>query len=303
MARLPPLNALRAFEVTARLGSFVRAGAELGVTPAAVSQQVKHLERFIGLQLFSRSGNRLTLTDAGVTLVPQLSSCFAQLATVTQLTKVEGVSHRLTVSAVPSVAHRWLTAVLADFTRDRPEIGVGLRIEDDPVEFERHGIDLRFCYGEHLYPHLERTRLHADRVMPLCAPDFMSGRDIDEGRPGDRDLIHTDWGPAFASQPTWADWFAARGVDRRPDMRLGHQVGTSAAALEFAAAGMGLVLGQGLLAQADLASGRLIQPFGPALVMPHCYCLVSPTAAQNKPGLRALTQMLQARADTATRND
>lgn len=299
MRHLPPLNALKAFESAARLGSFVRAAGELGVTAPAVSQQVKQLEGFVGLQLFSRNGNRLTLTDAGITVLPALSEGFEKLAAINRLAKNEAISHRLTISAVPSVAGRWLPPILSDFVQTQPDIDIDLRIEDDPVEFDRHGIDLRFCYGEHLYPRLQVELLPVDHLIAVCAPEFLSKLPGADQLPSDRQLIHTDWGPSFASLPGWDDWFAKRNAGRTPDRAVGHRAGTSATAIDLAALGMGVVLGQGLLVQADLESGRLVKPPGPAIAMAHRYCLVSPAAATNKPGLQALKQRLRDHAHPA----
>lgn len=297
MPVLPPLNALKAFESAARLGSFVRAGQELGVTAPAVSQQVKLLEDYVGLQLFSRNGNRLTLTDAGVTVLPALSEGFERLASINRLAQHAGLSHRLTISAVPSVASRWLPAILADFARHHPDIDIDLRIEDDPVAFDRHGIDLRFCYGEHLYPGQEVERLPPDHLVAVCAPDFRAQLPEPDQLPSDRQLIHTDWGPAFASLPGWSDWFDLRKAGRTADGTVGHRAGTSATAIDLAVLGLGVVLGQGLLVKAELERGRLVRLPGPAIAMPHRYCLVSPTAARNKPGLRGLKDLLRQHAN------
>lgn len=295
---LPPLNALKAFEAAARTGGFVAAARELQVTPAAVSQQVKNLERFFGKQLFLRHRNRLSLTDAGLAVFADSTQALERLAAMTQRTFQGEVRSRLIVSVLPSVASHWLAGRLTGrpsrhpdgFFHLEPALRVDLRVEEDPVDFARHGIDVRICYGAHLYPELAVTQLARDEVLPLCAPALVNSGAVEPGRPGslaDRTLIHTDWGPSFASHPTWADWFERAGLDRAPDAGQGHRVGMSSLAIDLAAAGAGVALGQRLLAAEAVADGRLVAPFGPALPLGHPYCAVHPHAKARKPAVRA----------------
>ena len=116
-----------------------------------------------------------------------------------------------------------------------------------------------------------------------------------EDAQGDHDLIHTDWGPAFASHPTWPDWFEAAGIKRTPKAGEGHRVGLSSLALDFAAEGMGVALGQSLLARRDLEAGRLISPFGPSLPLRPSSCLASPREKARRPKVQALVAWLKDR--------
>lgn len=296
---LPPLNALKAFEAAVRHGSFVRAAEELGVTPPAVSQQIRHLEHYLDRQLFLRHGNGVTLTDAGHTIYPALADGFAKLAEVSRTADRLPVRRRLVLSTLPSVAERWLNRVVAAIAREDTSFRVELRIEDDPVEFARHDIDLRLCYGDHLYPELAVEVLCRDAVAPVCVPGFLVHDERGELQPGllrDQDLIHTDWGPAFASQPSWHDWFGAAQIDRAPDIGLGHRVGTSSAALDFAVGGAGVALGQHLLAHQDLKAGRLIIAFGPMLPLKHPYCLVCPREKVGRPQVQRMISWLKTAA-------
>jgi LysR family glycine cleavage system transcriptional activator len=124
---LPPLNALKAFEAAARHGSFVKAAHELGVTSAAVSQQVRLLEAHLGRQLFRRIGNRLILSDAGQTILPALSDGFEKLAQVTRLAQGRRPGRRIGISVLPSVAGKWLTRVLGEFLRRHRGYQIDLR--------------------------------------------------------------------------------------------------------------------------------------------------------------------------------
>jgi DNA-binding transcriptional LysR family regulator len=180
VAKLPPLNAVKAFEASARLGGFSQAARELGVTAGAVGQQVKLLEEFFDKQLFTRRNNQLQLTD---------------------------------------------NRRLPDFLAAEPEVRCEFRVEDDPVDFAKHHIDLRICYGRHLYPEMVTRSLLRDVVTPLCAPDYLARRATpltDPSEIQDSELIHIDWGGSFASYPSWAAWFAAAGAPRSPRVELGH---------------------------------------------------------------------------------
>ncbi len=291
--RLPPLNALKAFEAAARGGGYVSAARELGVSPAAVSQQVKNLEGFFDKQLFTRFNNRLVLTDAGLAIFVESSTALEKLAAMTQRVFEGEVRSRLVVSLLPSLANRWFNRSLPAFLDLEPAMRVEVRVEDDPVDFARYNIDVRICYGAHLYPELANTVLVRDEVLPLCTPAFMEGHGFDGAVPGvlsDTQLIHTLWGPSFASHPTWTDWFAWVGQDRAPDFGKGHGVGRSSLAIDLALAGSGIALGQRLLARDEIAEGRLLAPFEGAIPLGHPYCAVHPRAKARKPGVPSFVQ-------------
>jgi LysR family glycine cleavage system transcriptional activator len=288
------LNALKAFEAAARTGGYVPAARELSVSPAAVGQQVKNLERFFDKRLFVRHHNRLSLTDAGLAVFADSSQALERLAAMTLRTFEGEVRSRLIVSVLPSVASHWLirrlNRRLTGFLARDPALRLDIRVEEDPVDFARHGIDVRICYGAHLYPDLANTQLVQDEVLPLCAPVLLDRGDVDASSPGslpDTALVHTNWGPSFASHPTWADWFARAGLDRAPDVGQGHRVAMSGLAIDLAAAGAGIALGQRLLAGDEIANGRLVAPFGQAVPLGHPYCAVHAHAKAQKPAVRA----------------
>lgn len=292
---LPPLNALRAFEAAARTGSYVAAAEELRVSPAAVSQQVRNLEEFLGKQLFMRFNNRVQLTDAGQVVFAGASDALQSVSSLTEQVMSGGTKQRLVISVITSVAERWLEPRLAAFALREKALRIELRVEADPVDFARHNIDLRICYGTSHYPEMNTIRLLQDEVLPLCSPAYLErnprARTLGmEGVPDD-DLIHTSWGPSFVSHPTWHAWFAKSGIDR-PNESKGYQVGTSGLALDFARDGMGVVLGQRMLAGGDLAAGRLVPLSSIAIELGHPYCLVHPRGKARKAGLQALIDRL-----------
>jgi LysR family glycine cleavage system transcriptional activator len=283
--KLPPLNAVKAFEASARLGGFSPAARELGVTPGAISQQVKILEEFFAKQLFARRNNQLQLTDAGLTVYADSAQVIERLSEMTRRLLEGHVRSRFVISTLPSVAVRWLNRRLPEFLASEPNLRCEIRVEDDPVDFARHHIDLRICYGQNLYPEMVSHPLVRDVVTPLCSPEFLSRRGIRRDDPAsiaDGDLIHIDWGASFASYPTWAEWFSAGNVRRMPQIELGHTTAMSSLAIDLAAAGAGIALGQRLLAQAELADGRLVAPFTQTVALGYDYSAVHPHSRTSK---------------------
>lgn len=292
---LPPLNALRAFEVAARCGGFVAAGQELGVSPSAVSQQVTNLERYFGRELFRRANNRVALTDAGRAIYAQVARALHGLSDMTRGLLEGEARPQLVVSLPASLAGRWFLPRFAAFLARAPGVSVDLRIEDDPVDFARHNLDLRVSYGAGPYADLVVLPLAQDAVLPLCTPEAWArlGQAGMGGLP-DSALIHTHWGPSYASHPTWGEWFAAAGLPRQPKVAAGYRASHSSLALDLALAGAGVALGQRLLAAGELAAGRLLAPDPRPLPLGQPYCLVHPHRKAGRPGLQSLLQALTA---------
>lgn len=290
---MPPLNALRAFEAAARHGGFVAAAAELRVTPAAVSQQVRKLEGWFGRQLFRRMNNRVALTDAGQAAYPEVAEAMGRLGALAARMVEARAARRVVLSVLPSIAAGWLRHRWAALAAAEPEVRIDLRVEDDPVDFAKADLDLRLTWGAGLYPDFAIAVLADSGLIPVCAPGFLAGR------PGlrpeglqDRDLIHDFWGPSYASNPDWGDWFGAAGLARRPDARQGHRAGMSAAALDMAAAGMGIALGPRLLAGPLIEAGALVIPFGPELPAGQSYVAVAAHRKLRRPDVARLRDRL-----------
>lgn len=295
MKRLPPLNAVRTFEVAARLASFVAAGKELGVSAAAVSQQVRHLEDYFGKKLFVRSGNRLSLTDAGLAIYPQTSRALDDIAAMTVRLLEGEMRTRLIVSVPFSLAEVWLAPRLAALLESYPQLSVDVRVEDDPVDLARHDVDIRVSYGDYHYPTLEAIPLVHDQVVPLCAPELWyrhGNSDFDLTRIHQSLFIHTQWGPNYASHPTWSDWYASEIGQPAPDPALGRRSGLSSLSITLAKLGCGIALGQKLIAQADLAAGRLIVLSASSLPLGHPYCAFVPVEKRQRPNVQSLIELL-----------
>ncbi len=291
MPDLPPLNALRAFEVAARTGSFVQAGVELGVTAAAVSLQVKLLEEHLGKKLFQRQGNRIVLTDAGRTVYPRLERALSDIADMTAEVRSAQARAPLVISVLPSMAELWLMPRLCGFHTGR---GIEVRVEDDPVVFARDGVDLRVTYGAALYADHRVEMLFSDRFVPVCAPGFPLPDGL--ARMPDAGFIHTDWGPAYATQPSWAAWLAHARIRRTPDPAAGLRVGLTSLAIAAAREGLGVALAPRRIAGSEIATGRLVVPVRTALPMSDEYVLVFPHALQHRRVLMSLVAHLKALA-------
>ncbi|MBS0563797.1 MAG: LysR family transcriptional regulator [Proteobacteria bacterium] len=282
-----PLNALRAFEAAARAASFTLAAAELGVTSAAVSQQVRALEGHYGKKLFLRQGNRITLTDAGRAIYPRLEAALAEIAAIGAALRDEQGRARLVVSCLPSVAESWLIPHLAGFG---PAPGIELRVEDDPVVLARAGVDLRITYGGYLYPDHRCEPLFRDRIVALAAPGLAP-----EGLAAlpDSRFVHTDWGQSFVTAPSWAAYWRQAGGRAAPDPARGLVVGQSHLAIVAARAGLGAALAPERIAASAIGSGALRIVGGQSLPMQHDYVLVWPHAASRRRDLAALVAHLR----------
>ena len=272
MLKLPPLNALKSFESAARTGSYVAAAAELNVSPAAVSQQVRNLEAFFRRKLFTRLNNRVVLTDAGEAVQAGITPALEDIATLTRRVLAASARGRLVVSVIPSLAECWFMPVLAEAS----PLAIDLRIENDPVDFAGSEIDLRVFYGSASYPVLQVVPLFRDEVLPMCSPAMAQSLTI--LTLPDEMLIHTSWGQDFASHPSWDEWFGRHHPGRRVDPSKGHRVGSSQLALDFARRGLGVALGQRALAQEALRKGELVVTDAASLPLGHDYCAAWPRA-------------------------
>ncbi|MES0874102.1 transcriptional regulator GcvA [Sinimarinibacterium thermocellulolyticum] len=295
--RLPPLNALRAFEVAARHLSVQKAAQELFVTPAAVSQQIKALEQRLGVSLFRRLPRRLELTETGAALMQRLSAAFREIEDAVQQVEIKksDARGRLVIGAPPGFGSSWLLHRLADFQTHRPDIELQLaarptmsdpvrRASDDPDDlFE--GCDVAIRFGDGHYPGCVVHKLFSLHSTPMCHPALIDGRHpLREPRDlADHTLLHirNDVPQMDVGWPGWRDWFKAAGV---PDLdyRRGPVFNQVALAIEAAADRMGVVLGVPLLAARELSRGRLAIPFPISLTMSAAYYVVHPQQAADE---------------------
>lgn len=277
LRRLPPLNALRSYEAAARHRSFTKAAGELGVTPAAVSHQVKMLEDHIGIALFQRVNRQLVLTEAGESCLPGIRAAFEGLASAVDAISVAGRTGVLTVSVAPSLAGKWLLPRLERFKAAHPDIDVRVSASLHLVDFASGEIDIAIRYGAGVYPGLKSERLLGEAVIPVCSPKLLDGphplRSPDDVRW--HTLLHDDSPDDDTSCPTWEMWLKAAGVDAI-DTTRGPRFNQSSLVLEAAILGHGIALAKSTIAAADLAEGRVVKPFELTLPLEFGYYIVAP---------------------------
>lgn len=290
MRRLPPLSALRAFEAAARHMSFTRAADELSVTPAAVSQQIRGLEDWLGTPLFRRLTRALRLTEAAQSVLPQLSEAFDMLADVTARLEADVDAPVLVVSAAPTFATKWLVPRLAHFNDAYPDINVRIDASLGMVtDFDREGVHVAVRLGGGNYPGMRVDKLVDEDVAPACSPVLLAdGHPHPLRTPDDlrhHRLIHVDWGPVL-EPPTWTVWLDAAGVTG-VDADKGPIFSVEDLAISAALAGQGVVLVSTLAAQDDLAAGRLVRPFDIVIPSNSAFWVVAPERTADRPKVAA----------------
>ena len=295
--RLPPLNALRAFETAARHMNFTRAAEELSVTRGAVSQQIQNLEDYVGAALFKRTSRGLLLTDAAQTALPALREAFDRLQEASELLTASVDGRRVTVSAAPSFAAKWLVPRLGRFESDHPEVDVWLSAGMELVDFNAGEVDLAIRYGSGHYAGLEVTRLMSETVIPVASPALLAARPLDRLEDlAQHTLLHDGSPDADESCPDWTMWLAARGV-RDVDGTRGPRFNQSSLVIEAAMNGRGIALAKRALAQADLDAGRLVTTLDIATAVDFSYYVVHPKAKGRLPQVKAFVGWLKQEAE------
>ena len=294
--RLPPLNALRAFEAAARHLNFSRAADELSVTPGAVSQQIQNLEDYIGASLFKRTPRGLLLTDGAQTALPALREAFYRLAEAASLLTAAVDGRRLTLTAPPSFAAKWLVPRLGRFEQAHPQVDVWLSADMDLVDFAGGDIDLAVRYGAGAYPGLETQRLMQETVIPVTSPETAAANPLNAPSDLARYVLLHDGSPdADESCPDWQMWLAARGI-KGVDGSRGPRFNQSSLVIEAAMAGRGVALAKRALAQDDLDAGRLVAPMAISTNVDFAYYVVHPKAKARLPQVKAFVAWLLAEA-------
>ncbi len=297
--RLPPLNAVRAFEAAARHLSFTRAAQELNVTQAAVSHQVKSLEERLGILLFRRLNRGLVLTGAGLAYVKELEDILDRLEQATERLKASEAAGLLTVSTSTSFAAKWLVPRLQRFRDRRPDIDVRIDANDSLTDFRRDNVDVAIRYGRGDYPGLHSVQLLQDIVFPVCSPGLLSGP---HPLRTPSDLKHHTLLHDQGVVEDWRTWLRTAEASEVDSLR-GPSFSHSAMLIEAAIAGQGVALAKRSMVARDLRDGRLVQPFPLALKAVFSYWVVCPQAAADKPKIaefRAwLLEEAQAEGETA----
>ncbi|GAA6185120.1 MULTISPECIES: transcriptional regulator GcvA [Alteromonadaceae] len=267
--RLPPLNALRAFEAAARHLSFTKAADELYVTQAAVSHQIKSLEEYLSIKLFLRKNRSLLLTEQGQSYYLELKELFESLHSATERLLAAGAKGALTVAMPPSFAIQWLVPRVNQFSQQYPDIDVRIKAIDFDDGFLEDDVDVAIYYGRGKWSGLKVDKLHTEYLTPVCSPMLFNGTkpldsldDLKYHR-----LLHDS---TRESWKTFIRQFHVSGVKVEQGPIFSHTM----MVLQAAALGQGIALANSVLARPELASGRLVCPFEERLVSKSSYYLV-----------------------------
>lgn len=290
MRKLPPLTAVRVFEAAARHENFTLAAAELGMTQAAVSYQIKVLEERVGLPLFVRSKRRVLLTDAGRTAAAQVSRAFDGLDAAFARLRAEDEG-MLTISTSQTFANTWFAWRLGGFQMAHPDMAVRLLASDALADFVTDDVDIAVRSGrEPNWPGLHAELLIRVDYTPMCSPDFLARHG---GTLAPADLLRL---PLISPQDVWwSSWLRAAGVDvpdviNRPGIRLDSQAHEGNAAI----AGQGVAILTPFFWRNDLRDGRLVQPFDQLTTRGFGYWLVYPEHRSRVPKIKRFREWLVA---------
>ena len=282
--RLPSMTALRAFEAAARHLSFAQAAAELNVTPAALSFQIKALEQELGQPLFIRHNRAVELTEAGRTLAPGTREGFQTLSASWNATKRLQDDTTLTVTAGPALTAKWLAPRLFEFARAHPDIELRFSATLQNLDLHRDGIDVAIRFGQGHDEGLFAIPVHKEWMTPVMTPELAAAYPTPES------LLNApliaDESISFLDPPCdWRTWFRAMGVEASPE----HTAHFSNAdhAIDAAVSGVGAVLGRRSMIIKDVLEGRLVTPFKTAIEVDARFRFLCAQGTQNRPQIAA----------------
>lgn len=287
---LPPLNWLRAFEVSARYLNFTHAAQELHLTQGAVSQQLRQLERHLGVALFKRLPRGLGLTEEGQSYLPVVQDAISRLAVGTN--EIFGQRNRRHVKVRGSLSflHYWLAPRLADFCRDYPQIDIryisNLWVKEPDGEDD---LEIRWGCGE--WPGLHSQRLTRDILQPVCSPELMARSTIREPR----DLMHHSLLHVLGYEEGWGYWLKRVGADD-VDYSRGLQFDTLVSTIRMAELGQGVALARSSMVEDLLKSGHLIAPFSHRIEASESFYLVREQAEVLSPDAAIFSSWLVAQS-------
>lgn len=284
--QFPGIRALRTLEAAGRHRNFTKAADELGLTPAAVSHQVKEFQEQLGVTLFERTGREMRHTPAGEAIHIAIGQALRELAKAGMRAQKIRSSTRLQISTPASIATKWLLPRINKFMLLRPDVDVGIDITKNVQDFERDRVDIAFRWGDGDYPGLRADQVFEHSLFPVCSPKLLQTAGP-VGEPRDLlnfNLIHVTWGEAGVVWPDWRRWLQVAGVEEFSD-RPGLHFHETVHAIQAAIDGHGIALGDASLVADDLAAGRLVQPFGLAIRAPerYAYYITCPLETADEP--------------------
>ncbi|TVT33384.1 transcriptional regulator GcvA [Marinobacter vinifirmus] len=257
MRRLPPLNALKMFEASARNLSFSGASEELFVTPSAVSHQVKTLENFLGVELFHRSNRKVTLTPQGEQYLASVKHAFDEIEMATQRLSVTQGASVVQISVAPNFLIRWLMPRMSRFRALFPDVELQINASMGLLDFNRTSTDMAVYYGNGEWDDIEVEFLRKVMLVPVCGPGLLQ-----TGPPLEKPADLANHTLIYVSKRTWEwdNWLKKAGVEfitPKGSMQLSSSQLTTAAAQE----NLGVALADQTLISREIESGKLVVPF------------------------------------------
>jgi LysR family transcriptional regulator, glycine cleavage system transcriptional activator len=306
LEHFPGLRSLRAFDAAARHLSFTRAAEDMGVTPAAISNQIKEMEDQLGFELFIRTSRSMRLTKEGEILRIAADESLETLAKALHRIKRLENRNQIRVSSTPSVAAKWLVPRLDGFLNAFPSADVRIDVSNSLVDFDRDDVDVAIRFGAGKYPGLRADLLFQDTLSPVCSPSPIT-KDRPLETPKDllrHTLIHLDWQASGSPWPNWRMWMQAAGIKEFDDKR-GLHFGQTSLTIQAAIDGQGVALGDSNLVADDLAEGRLVKPFELSLKAPDSfsYFVITRLNTEEVPLVNAFRDWCLAEADAGRDSD
>jgi LysR family transcriptional regulator, glycine cleavage system transcriptional activator len=307
LQRFPGVRTLTTLEAAGRHLNFTKAAEELGLTPAAVSHQVREFQERLGVPLFERTGRRMRHTLAGEAIHKAISEALHELTKAGSQARRAGSSNRLQVRATASIASKWLVPIIGKFMTIRPDASIGIDINKHHCDFAKDGIDVAVLWGNGDAPGVRSDLVFGHSIFPVCSPKLLGKRGALK-RPGDIlgfTLIHVDWGEEDVTWPDWRRWLQAADI-REDGGKPGLHLHETVHAIQAAIDGHGIALGDAALVAEDLATGRLIRLFDLTIEGPgaYGYYLTCPEETAGEPLIRAFRDWVLAEAkETLARLD
>jgi len=277
---VPSLSALQAFEAAARHLSFTRAAEELNVTQSAISRHVLALEEQLAFPLFQRAKQRVSLTEAGQSYLPEVRSCLDRLeASTTQILTYRRGGGVLNLAILPTFGTKWLMPRLPDFCSQNPGIVINFFTRTDPFEFSGSDIDAAIYFGAPAWPNIHAEYLIGETLVPVCSPKL--------ARPGTSSaaLARHRLLRLLPLPQAWPQWFEAAGIG---DVEISHSLGFEhfSMCIEAAISGLGIALMPDFLIVEDIRAGRLCVPHPRAIQTELAYFLIYPSSKHTLPTVR-----------------
>ena len=292
MRRLPPLNAVRAFEAAARRGNFNQAAEELSVTPSAISHQVRTLEEFFGTKLFRRSGRNVELTTKSRDFLRSVTQALDQINAASQRMMRRPEGNLLNIAVAPTFATGWLVPRMLEFQVVHPELEIRMCTTMNFADFHDSDIDLAINYSAGEFPDgLESVRIMAEHCVPVCSPQYMREHGPLHTPDDIRNctLLH-----ALPRIGQWRNWLEVAGVSG-VDAERGPKFQSTPLALEAAKSALGVAISNREFVQDHIRQGTLVAPFQVEVPSQSGFYLIYPQERASDPKIEAFRDWLLAK--------